>query len=43
MDEKGLIWLGSAFWLKEHGVGWIVERFPEMVVPLAAKLREVYR
>jgi hypothetical protein len=43
VNEDGLIYLGAALWLRDHGCGWVTEHVPEMVVPLATGLAEALR
>jgi hypothetical protein len=38
VDEKSMEWLGAALWLKNHGAGRLVEKCPDLVVPLAKVL-----
>ena len=40
MSAESLRWLGATFWLKDHGLEWIVREHPQLVVPVAEKLAE---
>jgi hypothetical protein len=42
MNEEGLIYLGAALWLQEHGGALVVEHAPQLVVPFAMALRKAF-
>ena len=43
MNEDGLIYLGAALWLNDHGCRWVTEHEPELVVPLATAMADALR